>query len=216
MRRKLLKHAENDRAANVLNETEAVRFRGRWCGGYFEDQSPIMLELGCGYGEYTLALGGGAGWNGLGIDLKGSRLWRGSQHALERGYDNIGFIHGSVEAMTTWFASGEVGAICIPFPDPYHKDRHERRRLTHRRFLALYAAVLDKAGHLVVKTDDLGLYAYTLGELAAVGAKIAYATEVFSEDMELWGEVGSDTCTHYEQRYREMGKSIKYIRAQFG
>ena len=142
--------------------------RGRWSADFFHNDHPLILELGCGRGEYTIELAKRFPQrNFIGIDWKGARLWRGAKTAHEEQITNAGFLRIQIQNLTSYFAEGEVSAIWITFPVPHMEKARERKRVTSPRFLSLYRAVMADDGRIHLKTDSLPLYEYTLGILAS-------------------------------------------------
>jgi len=137
--------------------------KGRWGSDFFGNGNPIVLELGCGRGEYTVALAERfPERNFIGIDIKGARMWRGAKSATERGMRNVAFLRTRIEFITSFFAPGEVSEIWITFPDPQlHKNR-VKKRLTAPGFLAAYSQFIASEGVIHLKTDSRPLHDYTL------------------------------------------------------
>ena len=135
--------------------------KGRWHADFFRNDRPIVLELGCGKGEYTVALAADdPARNYIGVDIKGARMWRGAKTATEQGMDNVGFLRTRIEFITSFFAPGEVSELWITFPDPQLKTRRAKKRLTAPPFLACYAQLLAPGGWINLKTDSQHLYRY--------------------------------------------------------
>ena len=136
--------------------------KGRWRSDFFRNDNPIVLELGCGKGEYTVALAEhDPSRNYIGIDIKGARMWRGAKSVTERKIANAGFLRTRVEFINGLFAENEVDEIWITFPDPQLKSRRAKKRLTSPLFLEYYARLLKPAGWINLKTDSKHLFAYT-------------------------------------------------------
>lgn len=185
--------------------------KGNWHKDFFHNDKPIVLELGCGKGEYTVALAEqDPERNYIGIDIKGARMWRGAKTATEKQMSNVGFLRTRIEFINALFAEGEVAEIWITFPDPQLKTRRARKRLTSPLFLEYYAKFLQKNGFINLKTDSKHLYAYTNAVIDHFGLK----REVANEDIYHTGfadEVLS-VKTAYEKRFLEMGLPITYTR----
>lgn len=189
--------------------------KGRWHSDFFHNDRPIVLELGCGKGEYTVALAERTPErNFIGIDIKGARMWRGAKTATERGMGNVGFLRTRIELIGSFFAPGEVAEIWITFPDPQLRTKRARKRLTAPGFLAAYARMLAPGGTIHLKTDSKHLYAYTQAVIARFGLPCAEATD------DLYGSGRADDVlsvrTAYEQRFLEMGLPITYTRFGLG
>ena len=136
--------------------------KGHWGRDFFHNDHPIVLELGCGKGEYTVALAErDPSRNYIGVDIKGARMWRGAKTATERGMRNVGFLRTRIEFITSLFAEGEVAELWITFPDPQLKSRRAKKRLTSPLFLEYYAQLLQPDGWINLKTDSQHLYGYT-------------------------------------------------------
>ena len=136
--------------------------KGNWNRDFFRNDNPIVLELGCGKGEYTVALAQrDPQRNYIGIDIKGARMWRGAKTATDRRMHNVGFLRTRIEFIDALFAENEVSEIWITFPDPQLKTRRAKKRLTSPLYLACYARLLRPGGWINLKTDSKHLYAYT-------------------------------------------------------
>ena len=173
-RNKLQKFAELLRMPNVYEsfdptnpqltgpEGAPVERRGSWARDHFGNDNPVVLELACGRGEYTLDLARQyPDRNFIGVDIKGARIWRGAKTALAEGLDNAAFLRTRIEVIDAFFAAGEVAEIWITFPDPFLKKGKENRRLTAPRFLRLYQKMLAPRGLAHLKTDSRELYEFT-------------------------------------------------------
>lgn len=189
--------------------------KGNWGRDFFHNDHPIVLELGCGKGEYTVALAErDPERNYIGIDIKGARMWRGAKTATERAMKNVGFLRTRIEFINALFAEGEVSEIWITFPDPQLKTRRARKRLTSPIFLEYYAKMLAKDGRINLKTDSKHLYAYTQAVISEYGLEC----EVANSD--IYGTGFADeklsVKTAYETRFLEMGLPITYTRFGLG
>ena len=189
------------------------RQRGNWASECFGNDHPIVLELGCGKGEYTVALAKRyPDKNFIGVDVKGARMWYGANTAVEYEIPNAAFLRCQVELIDHAFAKDEVDEIWITFPDPQIKFKRSKHRLTHPAFLERYAHILKKEGFIHLKTDSEFLHGYTQGILASEGHTVDRA--YFDIDTQLNDPLSPlhQIQTHYEQLFREKGKSITYIR----
>ena len=189
--------------------------KGHWNRDFFRNDRPIVLELGCGKGEYTVALAErDPSRNYIGIDIKGARMWRGAKTATERRMTNVGFLRTRIEFLGGLFAEGEVSEIWITFPDPQLKSRRAKKRLTAPFFLELYARLLRPDGHINLKTDSQHLYGYTgflirhYGLLCEVSVSDIYGAGFADEVLSV--------KTAYERRFLEMGLPITYTRFSLG
>ncbi len=189
--------------------------KGHWHSDFFHNDRPIVLELGCGKGEYTVALAErNPDKNFIGIDIKGARMWRGAKTATERGMTNVGFLRTRIEFITSLFGEGEVSELWITFPDPQLKTRRAKKRLTSPVFLGYYARLLATDGWINLKTDSQHLFNYT----AEVIRRFDLPCEVADND--IYGSGFADEVlsvkTAYEQVYLRRGLPITYTRFSLG
>ncbi|MBE6193242.1 MAG: tRNA (guanosine(46)-N7)-methyltransferase TrmB [Rikenellaceae bacterium] len=214
---KLKRFAENKTFACFVEPEFEQMFRtehplkGRWHADFFHNDNPIVLELGCGKGEYTVALAErNPDKNFIGVDIKGARMWRGAKTATENGMTNVGFLRARIEFITSLFAPGEVSEIWITFPDPQLKSRRAKKRLTSPIFLEYYAQLLSTDGWINLKTDSQHLYNYT----QAVISQFDLQCEVANND--IYGSGYADEVlsvkTAYETVYLQRGLPITYTR----
>jgi tRNA (guanine-N7-)-methyltransferase len=188
---------------------EGFGFKGCWKERFFGNTHPIVLELGCGKGEYTVGLGRlFPDKNFIGVDIKGARMWSGAKEVLETGMKNIAFLRTDIGLITSFFAPGEVEEIWITFPDPQMKKRN--KRLTSAGFMELYSRILSPEGIVHLKTDSRFVYTYTAGMIKANQLPVLFETD----DLYRSGEAGGilSIRTYYEQQWLERGMTIKYIR----
>lgn len=183
-------------------------YKGTWNGGFFRNEAPIVLELGCGKGEYTVALArNNPGCNYIGVDIKGARMWRGAKTVEEEKISNAAFLRAEIENITSFFLPGEVEEIWITFPDP--QMQKTRKRLTSTRFLEYYRSILRDNGIINLKTDSPFLYEYTRRLVELNGLEILTNTD------DLYGSGLADPVssikTFYEQQWLSRGKKIKLI-----
>lgn len=213
---KLKRFKENDTFENVLQPTreEVVgdfQWKGKW-NSFFKNENPIVLELGCGKGEYTVALAKqNPNINYIGIDIKGARFWRGAKTAVEEDMNNVAFIRTQIELIDFIFAENEVSEIWITFPDPQIKYKRTKHRLTNHAFLEKYNHILKEEGIMNLKTDSEFMHGYTLGLLHGEGHEVLYANHDVYKNEGAPKEVTS-TQTFYEKQYLETGKAITYIK----
>lgn len=183
--------------------------KGRWHEQFFGNENTIVLELGCGKGEYTVALARKyPSKNFIGIDIKGARLWRGCKTSNEEGMKNVAFIRTRIQLIEQFFAPGEVSEIWVTFPDPQPKKPN--KRLTSERFLSYYKNILRPDSTIHLKTDSYELYDYTLNEVILQGNyQVVFATD------DLYGTpCDLEVCevrTFYESMFLKEGKKITYI-----
>ena len=184
--------------------------KGKWSAEVFKNDKPIVLELACGKGEYTVNLATEhPDKNFIGIDIKSNRMWKGAGAALEQGLSNVAFIRVLVEKIALVFEENEVSEIWITFPDPFPKDRHEKHRLTHPRFLDLYKQIIKPEGLIRFKTDDDALFEYTLITLEQVNIKVDEVIRNVHQDLHPYEEL-RNIKTHYEKLFSSKGRTIKY------
>ena len=218
---KLKRFAENKTFACFVEPEFEQMFRtehplkGNWHRDFFHNDNPIVLELGCGKGEYTVALAErNPDKNFIGVDIKGARMGRGAKTATERGMTNVGFLRARIEFITSLFAAGEVSELWITFPDPQLKTRRAKKRLTSPIFLEYYAKLLATDGWINLKTDSQHLYNYT----QAVISQFDLPCEVANND--IYGSGYADEVlsvkTAYETVYLQRGLPITYTRFSLG
>lgn len=214
---KIRRFAENETFACLVQPAfEEIfhkdhKLKGRWRGDFFRNDRPICLELGCGRGEYTVALGQrNPGTNYIGVDIKGARMWRGAKTATEYSLKNVGFLRTRIEFIDSFFAPDEVDEIWITFPDPQLKKGRAKKRLTAPGFLSLYARFLKPDGVIHLKTDSQRLHEYTKAVVAENGLPLEecnadiYGTGLADETLSV--------KTAYESRYLDEGLPITYLR----
>lgn len=189
--------------------------RGRWHEDYFHNQNPIVLELGCGKGEYTVGLAQRyPDKNFIGFDIKGARMWTGATQALEEGLKNVAFVRTHIELIEYFFATGEVSEIWITFCDPQMKKVN--KRLTCTLFMKRYSNIMCEGGLVHLKCDSNFLYTYT-EEMAKKNnlEVIASTRNLYAEDTQLPDSVDIEALrsirTAYEQQWLARGKEIKYM-----
>ena len=184
--------------------------KGQWKKQVFANDAPICLELGCGKGEYTLALARKyPHQNFIGIDIKGARLWRGAKTAVEEGLPNVAFVRTRIEWIDSLFGPDEVDEIWITFPDP--QLRRERRRLTHPMFLERYRKFLCAPACIHLKTDSQELHAYTKQLAESLQYPIQEAhTDIYNTGIDKQIDILS-VETFYESQYLKQGKPITYL-----
>lgn len=217
---KLKRFRENETFTNVFQPTReevlnnGLQKKGQW-HAFFGNDNPIVLELGCGKGEYTVGLAKRyPNKNFIGIDIKGARFWRGAKTALEDQLPNVAFIRTQIELVDHLFAAGEVGEIWITFPDPQIKYKRSKHRMTNPVFLDRYKSVLSAEGCVHLKTDSEYMHGYTLGLLQGLGLPIDYANHDVYKNAGAPPEV-LEIQTFYENQYLAQNKPITYLRFRF-
>jgi tRNA (guanine-N7-)-methyltransferase len=211
---KLKRFAEIDTFSNVLQLEAGLPFKGKWSTHFFKNNNPVVLELACGKGEYTVNLARlFPQKNFIGIDYKGNRIWRGAKTALEDGVSNVAFLRIQIEVLLDYFGHGEVDEIWITFPDPQPQVSREKKRLTSPRFLEKYKQVLKPGSFINLKTDNDGLHAYTNEKIDELSLNLHIRTE------DLYQSVYADEVlsikTYYEKKYLQNNKNINYLKFSF-
>jgi tRNA (guanine-N7-)-methyltransferase len=213
-KRKLERFEEMKMFDNVLQPSfhevfnKDYKLKGKW-KDLFGNDNPIIVELGCGKGEYTVELARRfKEKNYIGIDIKGARIWKGAKRALDEKINNAVFLRTRIDFINSFFDRNEVDEIWITFPDPQPKNK--KKRLTSSRFLNLYSAFLKPGGPVHLKTDNTLLYEYTFEILRYNGLEIEYYTD------NLYDSANDDEIlsvrTFYENRFLEQGLKIYYLR----
>lgn len=200
---------------SVLRD-QGFALRGHWHSDFFHNDRPIVLELGCGKGEYTVDLAvRNPERNYIGIDIKGARMWTGATRALGLELSNVAFLRTSIELLESFFAPGEVAEIWITFADPQMKK--QRKRLTSARFLELYRNVLADGGLINLKTDSPFLYTYTRQLCLANPQALTVVHDVPDLYALTPDEAPTplDIRTHYEQQWLDRGLTIKFLQYAF-
>jgi tRNA (guanine-N7-)-methyltransferase len=211
---KIRRFAEIDTFSNVLQLDAGKPYQGTWASHLFNNNNPIVLELACGKGEYTVNLARMfPNKNFIGIDYKGNRIWRGAKTALEDGVNNVAFLRIQIENLLDYFAPGEVDEIWITFPDPQPQLSREKKRLTSPRFLSKYKHLLKDGGYMNLKTDNDGLHAYTAEKIGEMELVLHIKTE------DLYNSEYADDVlnikTYYEKKYLKDNKNINYLKFSF-
>ena len=212
---KLKRFRENETFENVIQPSRNEVLNGFSLAGnwkdFFENDNPIVLELGCGKGEYSVALGReNPDKNFIGVDIKGARFWRGAKTALEEGLSNVAFLRTQIELIDRCFGPAEVSEIWITFPDPQIKYKRTKHRLITRSFLEKYQTILKRTGVVHLKTDSEFLHGYLLGLLHEGGHEVLYAHhDIYNSSSP--PAVSTEIQTFYEKQYLDEGKPITYV-----
>jgi len=216
---KIKRFAENQTFGNVFQPTreemiEGFPLKGNWNKDFFKNDKPIVLELGCGKGEYTVGLAEKfPDKNFIGIDIKGARFWKGAKSAVESEMNNVAFIRTQIELVDYAFAENEVSEIWITFPDPQIKFKRTKHRLTHPEMLRKYHHVLNEKGIVHLKTDSEFLHGYTHGVIQMEGHEVLLCNHnIYNPDNHEIPEEVTGIKTFYEQMFLKENKNITYIR----
>lgn len=211
---KLRRFAEITAFDNVVELEDGKTLKGLWSREHFHNNNQLILELGCGKGEYTVNMAKlFPDKNFIGIDYKGNRIWRGAKTAIEEGIKNVGFLRIQIENLLDYFEEDEISEIWITFPDPQPQISREKKRLTSPRFLNMYKIVLEKHGPVHLKTDSDLLHLYTSKQIKELGMNLHKETEDLYTS-EYADEVLS-IKTYYEKKYLANDKNINYLKFSF-
>ena len=215
---KLKRFSENETFDNVFQPTreevvgDQFPLKGKWNKEFFKNDNPIVLELGCGKGEYSVGLAERfPEKNFIGIDIKGARFWRGAKTAVETGMNDVAFVRTQIELIHHIFTQNEVSEIWITFPDPQIKYKRTKHRMTNAAFLDRYKKILKSSGFMHLKTDSEFMHGYTLGLLHGLGHEVIYANHNIYKNEGAPAEV-TGIQTFYESQYLEVNKPITYIK----
>jgi tRNA (guanine-N7-)-methyltransferase len=187
-------------------------YKGKWNNLFFKNNKPIIIELGCGKGEYSIELAKlNPEKNFIGIDIKGARFWRGAKTAIDEGLNNIAFVRSQIELIDRIFSEGEVSEIWITFPDPQIKFKREKHRLINLKFINLYKNILVPNGIINLKTDSEFLHGYMLGLI-----KSTNFLELIYSNHNIYNNSGApenvlSIQTFYELKFLKQKKPITFI-----
>lgn len=214
-RRKQQFFTQNAQSTNVIEVGKPwyKTIKGKWRSDYFGNENPIVLELACGKGEYTIGLAQAFPTvNFIGVDIKGDRIARGSQKALSLGLGNVAFLRTDINFLTEFFQDCEVNEIWVTFPDPQPRPKQEKHRLTHPRFLTTYKRLLEPGGTFHLKTDSPELFAYSLGKVVEEKfASLHYTTDLYGSSL---NGIHFGIKTAYEQIFYSKGFTINYLQCK--
>jgi len=203
------RHVIEPSREEVINNFE---HRGKW-NEFFGNDNPLVLELGCGKGEYTVAMAKKfPDKNFVGIDIKGARIWYGASEVEQEDMTNAAFLRTQIELLDSAFATNEVSEIWITFPDPQIKYKRMKHRMTNPEFLEMYARVLKPDGVVHLKTDSEFLHGYTHGILQMLGLPVLEAYHDIDLQLNQKDHLLHGVKTHYEQLFRNKGKVITYLK----
>jgi tRNA (guanine-N7-)-methyltransferase len=218
---KLKRFIENESFDNVIQPSrdDLIKFnfvfRGKWKKKVFKNSNPIVLELGCGKGEYTVNLAKlNPNKNYIGIDIKGARFWRGAKTAIEEKLENVIFLRTQIELLDFIFEKNEIDEIWLTFPDPQIKFQRRKHRLTNTKFLSIYKNILNDSGIIHLKTDSEFLHGYTLGKLEEMSINPIVSNHDIYKNLNAPVEA-TQIQTHYEKIYLNEGKKITYLNFKF-
>ena len=215
---KLKRFKENLTFKNVIQPSREIlvdnnfEYKGKWNNLFFKNNKPIIIELGCGKGEYSIELAKlNPDKNFIGIDIKGARFWRGAKTAIDEGLNNIAFVRSQIELIDRIFSEGEVSEIWITFPDPQIKFKREKHRLINLKFINLYKNILVPNGIINLKTDSEFLHGYMLGLI-----KSTNFLELIYSNHNIYNNSGApenvlSIQTFYELKFLKQKKPITFI-----
>lgn len=216
-KKKLKRFKENENFENVIQPSrldllnEKFLLKGKWNLNFFKNNFPIVLELGCGKGEYSLFLANkNPNKNYIGIDIKGARFWKGAKTAIESKMHNVAFLRTQIELLSYCFGENEIDEIWITFPDPQIKFNRTKHRLTNPEMLNIYKNIIIKKGIIHLKTDSEFLFGYTLGNVTQIGEVIYAHHDIYNNEN---SPIESTAIqTFYEKKFLEKNKSITYMK----
>lgn len=213
----MVRFKANEENPNVVQEGKPIfeEIKGQWRARQFQNQNPLVVELACGRGEFTVGLARVfPHQNFIGVDIKGSRIWKGSSTATEEGLENVAFLRTQIQLLDKFFDQGEIDELWITFPDPFPRDGDEKRRLTSDRFLDMYKPLLKSGGTVHFKTDNTGLFDFSLNLVQSrKDIEVLGHTHDFYQSE--WKDDHFGIQTRYEKMFSEKGEKIKYLKFRF-
>ena len=216
---KLKRFKENLNFTNLIQPTrddlieKNFELRGKW-NSFFKNDNPIVLELGCGKGEYTTELAKlNPNKNFIGIDIKGARIWKGAKESIQNNLNNVCFIRTQIELIDKIFCNQEISEIWITFPDPQQKIQRKKHRLTNVVFMSMYKKILKKGGEVNLKTDSEFLHGYTLGLIEGMGIDPIFSNHDIYSNNNAPKEV-LEIKTFYEKKFID-SKKITFLKFKF-
>ncbi len=226
-RSKLEKFADNQKFANVFENISfenpqlysgyesQVDYKGRWKKDFFKNEYPLILELACGRGEYSLGLAQlNPQINIIGVDIKGARIWKGASQAIEQDLTRVAFIRTRIELIHHFFEADEVDEIWITFPDPFPRPSKSSKRLVSHFFLDIYTRILKDGAILHLKTDDTALFEFGLESIqSSTQYKLLQSSNNIYADNIAINELSIKT--YYERMHLENKRTIKYFQARY-
>ena len=195
-------------SSHAVREGVSFNMKGKWNEVFFKNDNPIVLELGCGKGEYTVGLGElYPNKNFVGVDIKGARIWSGAKESFQKGMKNVAFLRTNIEMIFHFFAENEVSEIWLTFPDPQMKK--VTKRLTATNFMKSYQQFVKHGGLIHLKTDSNFMFSYTCEMVAANKFPVVFSNvDLYASDL---NDPILGIKTYYEQQWLERGLTIKYI-----
>ena len=216
-RRKQHRFLQNAVSSNVIEVGKPLykTIKGNWHRDYFANPNPIVLELACGKGEYTVGLAQAfPNKNFIGVDIKGDRIARGSKLAESLGLTNVAFLRTDINFLHEFFQHEEVSEIWVTFPDPQPRPKQEKHRLTHPRFLRIYQQLLIPGGTFHLKTDNPDLFAYSVEQVHTMNwTDLQSTTDLYQSPL---NEIHLGIKTKYEQLFFDKGFTINYLQCKTG
>ena len=218
-KRKLKKFAEVNTFNNCFFlsfeqfKASGLPLKGKWHSEYFKNNNPIVLELGCGKGEYTVGLAQRfPNKNFIGVDIKGNRIWTGAKTAVEQRMNNVAFVRSRFDFIEGCFGDNEVDEIWITFPDPQPQKTRVKNRLTNLMFINRYKTILKKNGCINLKTDNEPFYEYTLEVVKENNFELLDNTDDLYADTTIRDEALTSIKTYYEKKFSDLGFKICYLK----
>lgn len=201
---------------DYIKANQYFELYGKWHENYFQNNHPIVLELGCGRGEYTVELAKKyPDRNFIGADFKSNRMWLGAKQVLSEQINNVAFVRTKVEFLDKVFAENEISELWITFPDPRVRKSKARKRLTHPNFLNLYKKFLKPNSIIHLKTDNDVFFEYTLNVLQEMNIQpLLYTYNLYADDRDQDLQEVKSVQTYYEKLFSGLGHTIKYCRFQ--
>lgn len=217
MKRKQERFKIIEERTNVLEPSKPayLNIKGKWQQEFFRNEKPITVELACGRGEYSVGLGKlFPDRNYIGVDIKGERIWKGSTWATEQKLGNVAFLRTQILLLENFFTGQEIDEVWMTFPDPRPRKRDIKRRLTSPRFIEMYKRLLKPGGYVRLKTDNTGLFEYTLEEMQMRNdiTDLQFTRDLYESDLR---PECFDIKTRYEEEFAGKGEKIKYLRFRF-
>lgn len=215
-RKKKIRFNEIQENFNVIQKGKTLfdTIKGFWLSDFFKNNNPVVLELGCGKGEYTVGLATlYPNKNFIGVDIKGDRIAVGSNQAIEKSLNNVAFLRTKVHDLENFFDENEISEIWITFPDPHVSQSGVRKRMTHQRFLEIYRKLLNDDGVLHLKTDNESFFDYSVDVLSTFGVQDFVQTrDLYTSDLNMRHH---GIKTRFEEKFTDKGFNINYLACRF-